>query len=160
MRYILLLAIFLYTIPSSGQTFLIKEGKLADTITDPDLEYGSALPYYYSVGGKYPVGSATLLKEVQAFTEKQNNNYSGSGYITFRFIIDTTGNMLPRVKVIATDEHYKSYHFEKALINELFAYLKTLNKWRVAGMAPGKAWQYIAFITFKMKNGKVINIIP
>lgn len=131
-----------------------------DTIVDPDLDYGSPLFYYYSVGGKYPKSPATLLKEVKAFTEKQNNSYSGSGYITFRFIVDTTGSILPKVKVIQIDDHYKSHQFEKALINELFAYLTTLDKWRVARFTPGEALPYITFITFKMKNGKVINIIP
>jgi hypothetical protein len=160
MKYILLFVILLHHLPSIGQTFFIKEGKLADTTTDAELDYGSPLPYFYSVNGKYPKSSATLLKEVKAFTKKQSNNYSGSGYITFRFVVDTTGTMREKVKVMQTDDYYRGQHFEKALVNELFAYLQTLSKWPVARVRSGEALQYVTFITFKMKNGKVINIVP
>lgn len=160
MKYTCLLILLLHSLPSMSQTYLVKEGKLADTITDTSLEYGSPLPYFYSVGGKYPVSSATLLKEVQAFTGKQNSHYTGSGYITFRFIIDTTGHMLHKVKVMQTDEHYKSYRFDQALVNELFSAVAALDKWRIARFGSGEALPYIVFITFKLKHGKVVNIIP
>jgi hypothetical protein len=143
-----------------GQTYFIREGKLADTTTDFELEYGSPLPYYYSVGGKYPKNSSTLLKEVKEFGKKQNHTYSGSGYITFRFVVDTTGSMKNKVKVMQTNDDYKAQLFDRGLVNELFAYLYTLNKWPVARYRTGEALEYISFIMFKLKNGKVINIIP
>ena len=116
------------------------------------------LPYYYSVGGKYPRASATLLNDFKAFTGKKR--YPGSGYITFRFVIDTTGNMLKKVQVIQTDEYYKDHYFDKALVDELFAYLKTLHEWKTPVLPNGARLPYRAVMTFKIDNGKVINIIP
>jgi hypothetical protein len=160
MKCIVLFIILLYGMPSMGQTYLIREGKLADTTTDFELEYGSPLPYYYSVGGKYPKSSSTLLKEVKEFSKKQNHNYTGNGYITFRFVVDTAGVMKNKVKVMQTDDDYKAMVFDRGLVNELFAYLQTLNEWPVARYRTGEALEYISFIMFKLKNGKVINIVP
>lgn len=160
MKWIGLFIVLLYSMPSIGQTYFIREGKLADTTTDFELEYGSPLPYYYSVGGKYPKSSSTLLKEMKEFSKKQNQSYSGNGYITFRFVVDTAGVMKHKVKVMQTDDDYKAQLFDRALVDELFAYLQTLNKWPVARIRTGEALEYISFIMFKLKNGKVINIVP
>jgi hypothetical protein len=48
----------------------------------------------------------------------------------------------------------------KNLVNELFAFLQTLNKWSIMKSKDGQTFSYKAFVTFKIKNGKVINIIP
>jgi hypothetical protein len=63
-------------------------------------------------------------------------------------------------QVLQTDEKYSNYHFEKKLVNELFTFLKTLDKWKIAKSKEGYTYSYKAFVTFKIKNGKVINIIP
>jgi hypothetical protein len=160
MKYVFCLIFLCCVIPSPAQNFVTNEGEFMDTVS-AGSPAGESIPlWYYSVGGKYPRSSATLLKEVKAFTEKSANPYAGSGYITFRFIIDTTGRMLKKVQVLQTDEQYKSHHFDKALVNTLFAYVKTLNKWSIARPVPGRAFPYHAYLTFKMKNGKVIAIIP
>jgi len=39
-------------------------------------------------------------------------------------------------------------------------FLKTLDKWRTATTKDGEAYLYKAFLTFKIRNGKVTNIIP
>ncbi len=121
---------------------------------------GSPLPHFYSVDGKYPTGSATVLKEVKAFIARQKVDPAGTGYITYRFIIDTTGHMGNKVKVMQTNDEYKAQSFDKSLIETLGAFIQTLDKWKIGRYRSGEALEYIAFMTFKMKNGKVINIIP
>jgi hypothetical protein len=115
--------------------------------------------YYYQVGGKYPKNSSTILNDVRMFLQKHNAIDSGNGYITFRFLINCEGEM-QRVQVLQTDEKYISYHFNKNLVNDLFGFLKTLDKWRIAKAKNGDTVFYKAFITFKINNGKIINIIP
>ena len=170
MKCILLLIAVFYLTPSRGQNFITKEGEYMDTsavINSPcrvniaRYVFGDAGPvYYYSAGCKYPKSSTSLLKEAQAFMAKKNNSYSGSGYISFRFTIDCEGHMQKQVRVFQTGESYTSTHFDKVLVNELFAYVKTLDKWKKAVGKTGSAFNYMAFITFKIRNGKVINIIP
>ena len=131
-----------------------------DTTTYHNTKCKDYNAYYYQVGGKYPQNSSSLLKEVQISFQNNKEIYLGSGYITFRFIVDCEGKLMQKVQVLQTDEKYKSYHFNKTLVNELFAFLKTLNKWKIAKLKNGETILYRAFITFKIRNGKVINIIP
>jgi hypothetical protein len=158
-KLICLFILLFHCLLSMAQHFVTKEGAFMDT-TGSASPQANTLLYYYSVGGKYPKSSATLLQEVTAFTKKQTVHYRHSGYITFRFVIDTTGHMFQKVQVLQTDQHYNSFQFEKELVNDLYMYVKTLNKWKIARQVAGKAYPYNAFITFKMKDGKVINVIP
>lgn len=67
---------------------------------------------------------------------------------------------MKKVQVLQTDTDYKKTNFSKGFINELFSFVNTLDKWRIAKLPNGNAHAYITFVTFKIKDGKVINIIP
>ena len=143
-----------------AQNFILPDGEYIDTISTQNEKCPKQYPYFFSVGGKYQENSASLLKKVQTFLQQKNENYSNSGYITFRFMVDCEGKLLPKTQVLQTDEKYLDYHFKKKLVNELFAFLKTLDKWKIAKSKEGYSYSYKAFLTFKINNGKVINIIP
>jgi hypothetical protein len=143
-----------------GQNFVLPDGEYMDTVSNQNEKCKNYNVYFYQVGGKYPESSFSLLNELQIFLQQINEIYSGSGYITFRFTVDCEGKIMQKIQVMQTDEKYTKYHFDKALVNELFAFLKTLDKWKTAKTKDGETFSYKAFITFKIKNGKVINIIP
>ena len=143
-----------------AQNFVLPDGEYMDTTSAQNEKCPKIYNYFYSVGGKYPENSASLLKEVQIFLQQKNANYANSGYITFRFIIDCEGKRLPKTQVLHTDENYAAFHFEKKLVDELYSFLITLDKWVTAKSKDGNTYSYKAFLTFKTKNGKVINIIP
>ena len=67
---------------------------------------------------------------------------------------------MKRTQVLQTDKNYKTYHFDKAFVDELYFFLNTLDDWKIVKDNKGNPLSYIAFITFKIENGKVINIIP
>jgi hypothetical protein len=75
-------------------------------------------------------------------------------------MIDCEGKPLPKTRLLQTDEKYVTCHFEKKLVDDLFAFFKTLDKWKIVKSKEGVSYSYKAFLTFKIKNGKVINIIP
>jgi hypothetical protein len=152
--------LLLMTNKTFAQNFTLPDGKYMDTTDTQNLKCSKAYAYFYSVGGKYPKNSASLLKEVQIFLQQKNQTYLNSGYITFRFMVDCEGKPLPKTQVLQTDEKYAAFHFDKNLINELFAFLKTLDKWKITKSKEEDIFSYKAFLTFKIKNGKVINIIP
>jgi hypothetical protein len=160
MKYVFLILLGLYGLPAAAQTYLVNDSHLRETTADSTLEYGSPLPYYYGVGGKYPTNSTTLLRSVQAYLSQQKAQSTVTGYITYRFIVDTTGRPLHKVKVMQTDDHYKAIRFEQGIVDALGAFVYTLDKWKIARYQSGGALEYIAFISFKLKDGKVINIIP
>ena len=153
-------ACLLLTAHAYAQKYILPDGEYMDTTSNPNSACKDYTIYYYQVGGKYPKSSITLLKEVQLFLIHQNQLFKGSGYITFRFRIDCEGQRTKRTQVLQTDEHYKSYHFNKTLVNELYLFLNTLNNWKAAKDKRGNFFSYIALLTFKIKDGKVINIIP
>jgi hypothetical protein len=162
-QIIILTFLFLYG-HAFGQNFILPDGEYMDTTSIQDTKdtacFISPYNYYYSFGAKYPENSASLLNEAQLYLQKKHAAYCGSGYITLRFSIDCEGRMTKKVQVLQTNEQYTSYHFERALVNELYAFLQTLVKWKVANPLPGKNFYYMTFVTFKIRNGKIINIIP
>lgn len=116
--------------------------------------------FYYSADAKYPVSSTILLSESRAFLKQKKQIHSGNGYVTFRFIIDCQGTM-SRVLVQQTDDNYKAIHFQKEFVNDLYSYLKTMDQWKKnLKLRNLENINYIAFISFKIKNGEVVNIIP
>jgi hypothetical protein len=148
----------------SSQMFgqnIVKEGdEYIDTATDQNLKCKNRTLFFYQVGGKYPKNSATLLEEFVLFLQNKEQVNTGSGNITFRFTVDCEGQVMKKIQVLQTDEKYKPYSFKKELISQLFLFFKTLKNWKVIKLNNVEPVNYFAFITFKIKNGKVINIIP
>lgn len=161
MRYIsFLLLLLLHGLPARAQRVILPSGEYMDTMSVRNPACARAgWARYYSVQGKYPRSSYTLAQEAQAFLQQQKQAYAGSGYVTFRFIIDCAGHRQPRVQVLQTDAQYQPTHFDKALVEALYAYFQTLAEWRV-GLAKNVAVNYSAYLTFKLKDGKVVAVVP
>jgi hypothetical protein len=120
----------------------------------------SVFVYYYNFRAKYPESSETLREESAKYLQKAGLHFTGSGYITFRFFIDSTGKMLRRVEVLQTDEFYKEYSFEDELVWNLYDFLNTLHDWKPARAPKGYPPFYINLLTFKIHEGYIVNIIP
>lgn len=160
MKYLSTLILLLLWLPGRAQRVLLPGGEYMDTT----LVRNAACPKvdwvrYYSVQGKYPRSSYTLAQEAQAFLQQQKQAYVGSGYVTFQFVVDCAGHRQPRVQVLQTDIQYQPYHFRPELVEILYAYFQTLTEWRV-GSIQNTPVNYIAYLTFKLKDGKVVAVVP
>lgn len=161
MKVAFALSFFLSSISLFGQNYITSKGEFMDTtrVFSP----GCAPPYqifYYQVKAKYPVSSSLILTESRAFMKSKERIHSGSGYVTFRFIIDCEG-IMSRVLVQQTDENYKPFHFQKEFVNDLYSFLKTMRLWKTNIQVENlKNINYVSFISFKIKNGEIVNIIP
>ncbi len=131
-----------------------------DTTWTSSFQPDSVFVYYYNFRAKYPKSSETLREEASEYLLKARQHFTGSGYITFRFFIDSTGKMLRRVEVLQTDEFYKEYSFEDRLIWILFDFVNTLHDWKPAKAPKGYPPFYINLLTFKIHEGSIVNIIP
>lgn len=160
MKYFLLAYIFLFSPYTKAQNIILPEGEFMDTTTVADTSCPEILPYYYSVGGKYPKNSTSLLKDVHAYLTTGKNEYPGSGYITFRFTVNCHGTLVKNVQVMQTDEKYGNYKFSKKFVEDLYSFLLTMDKWKPGKSHQGRPLSYMAYISFKIKNGNVIQIIP
>lgn len=160
MKPLLFLLLALLSRPALAQRFRIGGEEFMDTTRRqnpacPPVGYAR----YYQVEGKYPRSSDTLLREARAFLQQQPGSpFAGSGYVTFRFVVDCQGRRLPQVQVLQTDGAYQPTHFAPALVEALYGFLQTLTEWNVA-----KATQptsYVAYLTFKLQDGKVVAVAP
>lgn len=162
MRLLLTACFLIFWLPGWGQRIVLPDGEYMDTtITRQSACKLMPLARYYSVNGKYPRSSDTLLQQAQAFLQRRNQAYSGSGYITFRFIVDCTGHRLPRTQVLQTDAQYRRFRFRPELVEALYNYLNTLTEWRIGRSPNGQETaNYIAYMAFKITNGKVVAVCP
>ncbi|MBF9221074.1 hypothetical protein [Hymenobacter ruricola] len=161
MRHICTVSLLLLGFAAKGQTIALPDGEYMDTTSTRHSPCAKAImTRYYNVAGKYPRSSETLRQAAQAFLARQHRAYQGSGYVTFRFIIDCQARRLPRVQVLQTDAAYQRYHFHPELVSELYGFLKTLTEWRVAKGASGQLVNYYAYLSFKITDGKVVAVIP
>jgi hypothetical protein len=139
--------------------YLGKNVYLDTTWTEP-IRPDSILVYFYNVRGKYPESSRTIKEKANEYLKNTNHMYSGSGYITFRFFIDSTGHILRRIQLFQTDEFYKDYVFKEDLVSDLFDFLRTMQSWKPAPVMGRVPRYYVNIISFKIHEGNLVNIIP
>ena len=154
------LVLLMASLNTQAQYLTLHEGEYLDTTTtrNPACAKALTLPYF-AVDGKYPRSSATLVREAAAYLQRGKRKFSGSGYITFRFMVDCAGFRQPMTQVLQTDANYVAFHFRPELVSELYAFLKTLKDWRVATHS-GHTVSYFTYVTFKITDGKVVAVIP
>lgn len=162
MKVFILSFLLLFASHTYAQKFVLPDGEYMDTTTNDNTTCKDYNVFFYQGNGrgKYPEASSTMLKEVQSFLKRKGNHYSGSGYITFQFMINCDGKKMNKTRVLQTDEKYNKDHFDKGLVEELYTFLNTMDKWKIFKIKSGESLSYHAFITFKIKNGKAVNIIP
>ena len=88
----------------------------------------------------------------------QNQIGNESGFITIRFIVNCEGQT-GWFRMQEMDENYKANKFNKIILDELALLTKQLNGWEIAEDR-GKKFDYYQYLTFKFKNGKLIEIMP
>lgn len=84
--------------------------------------------------------------------------YSDSGYVTFRFIINCKGQP-GWFEILQTNLDYEEAVLEKNLINHLLEITKKPENWAVRTLK-SEAIDYYMYITYRIKNGKIAEILP
>jgi hypothetical protein len=83
---------------------------------------------------------------------------SETGYITIRFIVNTLGKSgWFRVQEMDTNYEYKPFH--KSITEQVLALTKKLDEW-IVGEIDGKKYAYYQYLTFKIQDGSIIEILP
>jgi hypothetical protein len=162
MKRLLILIIMIWPLLGRGQLIHLADGDYIDTTGKTNADCNKNMgAYYYQVGGKYPEASYTLVSSARSFfAEKLYHKTNSSGYLTFQFLIDCQGRLIKNVKVLQTDPNYHKCSFDSVLIKSYYEFLLTLNNWKIARSKNGETFSYYAFMTFKIKDGTIENIIP
>lgn len=87
-------------------------------------------------------------------SKKENQN----GIIRIRFIVNCKGET-GRFRIIEADNHYKEFHFDSKITNQLLKITKTLNGW-IAKESRNKEIDYYQYLIFKMVDGNINEILP
>ncbi len=113
-------------------------------------------PQYYSFNTKYPLSSEKLTEEVNrtlTYQPKQMN-----GFITIRFVVNCKGQT-GNFEIYQIDNSYQQINFEEKYIEQLLAFVKTLENWKI-GTYENRKFDYYAYFTFKIECGNVTEIVP
>lgn len=112
--------------------------------------------YNDSKGFQYKGEKYEIEKKLKSLSLKELSGKSG--YITIRFVVNCEGKTgLFRMKQM--NEDYKEFVFDEKLSNQLLIFTKSLNGWAPKEIE-GKKIDYYQYLTYKIENGQVSEILP
>lgn len=115
---------------------------------------------YYNFGkGLNYKGEKIKINEHFKTYFKSDNSINDSGYLTIRFIVNCKG-ATGRFRVLGMGTDYKEKVFNESLSSQLLQLTKQLNG--IVGEFEGEGipFDYYQYLTFKLENGKLIEIMP
>lgn len=114
------------------------------------FEYYNSFP-----DGGYKYGKKALRDSV---TRKFKFEGTDSGYLTFRFVINCKG-IAGRYQIIENDLDYNPTQLNVNLVSNLFSITKEFKEWRPV-ILNEQSRDYYIYLTYKLRNGKIIEILP
>jgi hypothetical protein len=110
---------------------------------------------YYQARIKYPLSS-------EAITDLANKKIAlppgTTGYVTIRFIVNCKGEK-NCFHIYQTDKESKTTNFGDDITGQFLEFVKDMPQWSVVYLRE-QAVDYYAYLTFKLNNGKIENVIP
>jgi hypothetical protein len=83
---------------------------------------------------------------------------SQNGFVTIRFIVNCKGQS-GRFRILVTDYDLKKSQLNTDLTGHLLSICKSLKGW-VPVQSRGKSRDFYKFLTFRIKNGQITEILP
>jgi hypothetical protein len=169
MRQLFLIFILLATLYSCAQTpekkvsYPLQVGDIYfdSKIDDPDFKLcdeNRVFQYYNFGNGLLYKGEKIKINEHFREGLKTKEQKNESGFLTIRFIVNCEGKT-GRYRIQGMNNDYKEKAFNKNLTSQLLSLTKQLNGW-IIGEYDGKTYDYYQYLTFKIENGKLIEIMP
>ena len=167
MKQFLLITILLSALYSCGQQsqsatdYPEHVGDIAfdATLDDPNFKICNekGIAQYYNFGGvRFKGEKPKITEHFQNYKEIQAPGETG--YITIRFIVNCEGKT-GRFRIQEMDNDYKAKSFRKEIHDQLLSLTKSLDGWVIA-INQGYLFDYYQYLTFKIEDGKLIEIMP
>jgi hypothetical protein len=112
---------------------------------------------YSSAGFKAYSGTKKQFREA-VNSEFNTNNYTDSGYLNFRFLVNCEGNP-GWFEIIQMNLDLEESSLNQEMVNELFKFTANPNHWNSITYDE-IAHNYYMYISYRIENGKVTEIIP
>lgn len=129
-------------------------------LDDPNFKvcnYPKVYQYYnFGDGFDYDGEKMTIIEELEKLNLKDSD--SKSGYITIRFIVNCEGKS-GWFRLAEMDSNYQVIKFDSKFSASLLDFTKNLKGWKTK-VAKEKNVDYYQYLTFKIKDGKVSEILP
>lgn len=113
---------------------------------------------YYNTASFYKDHKKEIVKYLLDNFTTQDEFKDQNGFLTIRFIINCNGNT-GRFRLFEIDSSYQPCHFKEALSGQLLSHVKQLSGWQPA-VYKQKVYDSYQYITFRLRNGKIISITP
>ncbi len=112
--------------------------------------------YQYFNFGKGPLYTGEKLRILQTFETQYQpiDKEEESGWIRIRFLVNCQGKA-GRFRMIQSDFDYQEKEFDERIVTQLLAITKNIQYWQ--GFEPV---DYYMYLIFKMKDSKIIEILP
>ncbi len=112
--------------------------------------------YYHSNGFQYKGEKFEIFQELKS--KNISGNKDANGYITIRFIVNCEGKSgMFRTQQMGLD--YKQTQLDNNLTNKLLDFTKSLRGW-IPRQNEGQKIDYYQYLTYKIENGQVVEILP
>ena len=149
--------------PNNSNVYLRQVG---DTTFDPKVDdpnfkvcnESRAQQYYnFDKGLQYKGEKPALVAHFNSGFKPSPKN-AETGFVTIRFIVNCEGKT-GWFRVLGIDHDYKPKKFSAGLVNQLLTLTKQLDGW-IVGEHNEKIYDYYQYLTFKIENGRLIEIMP
>ncbi len=120
------------------------------------------VPEYYGrvVEGKPATYSGEMYEVYKKYDGVDAQEITGeNGYITIRFIVNCHGKS-GRFRVQEMGFDYKPKRFDPELVEQLLAITKSLDGWIPPVDHGGTAYDFYQYLSFRIENGNLTNIMP
>lgn len=113
--------------------------------------------YYNDLKGFQYKGEKIEIERKLAALDLQDDRKE-NGYITIRFIVNCEGKT-GMFRVQQMNENYQKFAFDKKFGDQLLEFTEKLDGW-IPKEYDGRKLDYYQYLTFKIENGKVSEILP
>ena len=137
------------------KAMLVKNFKICDSTYIIDY-YNYAPSDSISRTTSYYNGKNGLRNHV--LSKYENRNYTDSGYLNFRFIVNCEGQSGAYV-IHENDLDLNPSKFNPQLVNQLFEITTSLKKWQPNFLRGATRDSYM-YISYRIENGEITEIIP
>ena len=118
---------------------------------------GSIYHTYSSASLKAYKGSKKQFRDA-VNTQFNTNNYTESGYLNYRFLVNCEGNA-GWFEIIEMDLDLKEKSLNPKMVDELLTFTSKPANWNVISY-DNKPQNYYMYVSYRIENGKVTEIIP
>lgn len=125
---------------------------------NPFLYINNPSNRYYYKGTDLPNGNYQVWKEVRQHYQKPGGN-TENGLVRIRFIVNCQGET-GQFETLELDENYQLKTFHPEIPGQLLRICQSLQGWLPGKDDQGQPIDTYYFITFRIRNGEVVDIFP